>query len=229
MSRAPTGVVVVLIAAERTSPLRCPRLATILRSLLPPVLRNWAAVLKMAPPGAIFVFRPSSSSDCALEVRVHETDRLRFIARHQVPVAIHRDRDRRVPQVGRKSLHIHAGRDEDARAGVASLVETEGLELRRLPRLLGSPDELVAVERPVTLSEEESAARPAQLVGCEVYAEGRDDRHLALVRTALRLNEAVGPVPRTLDSDDARLEVDVVELAEKFRRGPPKEKGRSKI
>lgn len=43
-------------------------------------------------------------------------------------VAVERDRDRRVAQIGAQSLRVQSGGDPDAGEGMAALVETEWLE-----------------------------------------------------------------------------------------------------
>jgi hypothetical protein len=69
------------------------------------------------------------------EVLVDELHRFLLVARHQVPVAVERDLDRRVPDVGRERLRVDARRDEEARARVSEFVQPDRRQARRRPRL----------------------------------------------------------------------------------------------
>jgi hypothetical protein len=75
-----------------------------------------------------------------------------------VAVAVERDLDRAVPEVGGESLGVDAGCDQDRGEGVPRLVETDRLKLRLLPRLLCTGNEAVAIERLRSVAEEQCAA-----------------------------------------------------------------------
>lgn len=84
----------------------------------------------------------------SIQVGVEHRPRLDLAARHQVPVAVERDRDRRVAQVGAQGLGVQSGSDSDAGVGVSALVESEWLQSGFLPARVDAATQDAGVGRP---------------------------------------------------------------------------------
>lgn len=96
-----------------------------------------------------------------IEIGVQHRSRFDLAARHQVAVAVERDRDRRVAEVGAQGLGIESGGDSDAGEGMATLVEAEQFEARLLPARMDAAAQDAGVGRPL----EVVGAREEQAVG----------------------------------------------------------------
>src|SRR5437660_1326698 len=128
--------------------------------------------------GSLCARTRGTSTRSAGQISIDERDRLVLVARHDVPVAVERDLDRAVAEVGGERLGVDAGRDQDRRERVPTFVQTDRIQARLLPRSLGSLDQHIAVERPAAIAEEEagSAASP-QLPSDQVASEDDNNRY----------------------------------------------------
>jgi hypothetical protein len=174
---------------------------------------------------------PALSHDCpttvpqlgllrARKVGVEQLCRFGFVAGHQVSVPVKGDLNRAMAEIGRERLCVYSGGDHQRGACVAALVQSDRLEPCCLPRPRSAPNDLAAIERLPSVSEEETArAVVAQPSRSEVAAQDCYDGDHAAAGAALRLDRAFAAIPGALDADQPGVEVDVLvaqrpELAE---------------
>jgi hypothetical protein len=135
------------------------------------------------------VLHATGASSCLLgplllrvQVAVQKPGRFLLGAGHQVPVAVHGDRDARVTHERGQRLGVDTGRDHQAGEGVAALVGSDPLHARFGPYGVGAVLEVLAVEGIRRRSAEEqlvSLAARGQLVLDQVVAQLQRDRHPA--------------------------------------------------
>ena len=130
-----------------------------------------------------------------------------WFARHEVAVAIERDRDRAVPHVGREGLGIHARGNHQRGKGVAALVQGDPRQPCRLPGLVGALLRRPRIERPApSANEAEPGRAPAtKSMDYKVLAQLLGDRTRSSPGSRLRLDELLSlRVPSPLDAAEPR-------------------------
>lgn len=118
------------------------------------------------------------------QVGVQHRSRFDLAPRHQVAVAVERDRDRRVAEISAQGLGIQPGGDADAGVGMATLVEAEGFEARLFPARVGATTQDAGVGRPLRVvgaRKEQPAVRVVEQDEMVYQERGEfvDDRHAA--------------------------------------------------
>lgn len=98
----------------------------------------------------------------ASEVAIEEVSGLILVAREQMPVAIERDRDQRMPHVGRQGFRVHSCGDAEAGVGVARILKADRLKFRLLPRSRRAGAGGVVVEGALVAEEEVLPPSPEQ-------------------------------------------------------------------
>jgi hypothetical protein len=137
---------------------------------------------------------------------------LALVARHQVPVAVERNGDRRAPHIGGERLGVHARGDHEGSVGVAALMEADRLQLVFLPCLARPPHERLRREGMLCPSPKHKrlfAGAAQEAMGGDLGAQGLAKRHPPPSRAALRSDRPHALIPASLDPDHPLREVDV--------------------
>lgn len=146
-----------------------------------------------------------------LEVCVDERHGFVLVARHQMTVEVERRLDRRVTEVRRDRLRVDPGRNEEAREGVAALVESDRIEVGSAPRGQRTLPDCRGRERARAGRAEDEAIVPAcdELVLNEQVSERGDDWDVTSASAALRLAGLSVARLAALDTDQTAGKVDV--------------------